>query len=98
MRVSIFAFVVAACVALAPVAASAQQIVMVRPPRAHMEQRGPRPGPNHQWVPGFQEWRGNRHQWNPGRWEQPPQAGAHWGPPVWAHHGRGWMFTPGRWR
>src|SRR5262245_41253970 len=65
---------VAGLAALAP----AQVEIQVRPPRAMADHRGPRPGRDYVWVPGYQRWSGNAYVWTPGRWDRPPRPHQRW--------------------
>jgi hypothetical protein len=79
-------------------AAVAEVVVRIAPPRAVIETRGPRPGPNHVWIGGYHRWDGNAYAWTPGRWEQPPRPRARWVEHRWVHRRGGYVFVEGRWR
>ncbi len=79
-------------------AQAADVIINVRPPKAIVEERGPRPGAEHVWVGGYQRWDGHAYAWEKGRWEKPPHAHAVWVAPKYTHHGNGYVFTEGHWR
>jgi hypothetical protein len=85
-------------VGLAMSSYAAEVIVRVAPPRAVVEHRIARPGPNYIWTPGYQRWDGRAYVWAPGVWVVPPRHHAHWVHPYWAHRGGGWVFVDGRWR
>jgi hypothetical protein len=80
------------------VALAADVVINVRPPKAVVEERGPRPDKEHVWVNGYQRWDGHGYAWEKGRWEKPPHAHASWVAPKYTHHGNGYVFTEGHWR
>ena len=49
------------------------------------------------WVPGYYEWRGERHVWVTGHWIR-ERRGFHWVPAHWDHRGDRWHFEPGHWQ
>lgn len=84
---------------LAPVAASAQQVLTnMAPPAPIVENQPAAPGPNHTWVGGYWSWNGNQYGWTAGHWEPTPAAAQGWEAPQWEHEGQGYRFRPGRWR
>lgn len=62
-----------------------EEVVMVRPSRAHI------------WVSGYWRLENHRHFWVAGRWELPPRGCREWSSPRWEHRPRGYVFVPGRW-
>ena len=48
------------------------------------------------WLGGYWGWNGGRHQWVPGRWEQ-PRPGYAWRPYAWAQQGGRWHLHAGGW-
>ena len=84
--------------ALAFSAAAADIVVRIGPPRVVVERRAPAPSRQHVWVSGYQRWDGNRYDWSPGRWEQPPRPRAHWVAHRWVHQRGGWVLVEGHWR
>jgi hypothetical protein len=56
------------------------------------------PGPGYVWIDGYQDWRGRRYAWVPGRWARPPYARARWVAPHWQHRGRDRVWVRGQWR
>jgi hypothetical protein len=59
---------------------------------------GVAPGPGYVWLDGYQDWRGSRYAWVPGRWVRPPRPRAVWVAPHWDRHGRNQVWMRGRWR
>ena len=84
--------------ALAFQAPAADVYIRVGPPHEVREQRGPRPGRDHVWIPGYYRWDGNRHVWVSGRWELPPRPHARWERHRWVHRHEGWVLVEGHWR
>jgi hypothetical protein len=99
MVISLRASLVAFGLMLAPMAASAQQTVIVNapPPPPRAEMTPPSPGPGFVWVAGFWSWNGTRHDWTSGHWERPPQPAQAWEAPRWESEGGRYRFRPGRW-
>lgn len=100
MAISFRASFVAVGLLLAPLAANAQQTVVVTnlpPPAIRAETPSPSPGPGFSWVAGFWAWNGTAYNWTAGHWERPPQAGHTWEAPRWEHEGNRYRFQPGRW-
>jgi hypothetical protein len=77
---------------------AAEVVVRVAPPRAMVEHRPVRPGPNYVWINGYHRWDGNAYRWEGGRWEMPPRHHAVWVAPRWEHRHGGYVFVEGRWR
>ena len=73
-------------------------VVRIAPPHAIAEHRGPSPGRDHVWIPGYHNWDGNRHVWVAGRWERPPHSNARWEAHRWVRRGDGWVLVEGHWR
>jgi hypothetical protein len=86
----------------APAAApAAQQDAIVAtepPPPPQREMILERPSPVAVWIPGYWSWRGNRHVWIGGHWEQPPRERAVWVAPRWEQRGNGYVLIQGFWR
>jgi hypothetical protein len=59
---------------------------------------GVAPGPGYVWINGYQDWRGNRYVWVPGRWVRPPRANAVWVPGRFTTRGRSQVWVGGYWR
>ena len=57
-----------------------------------------RPSRDHVWVPGFWEWRHDRHYWVAGHWERPPHGMHEWVEPRWEHRDHNYVFIRGFWR
>ena len=99
MNLRWLAIVLAVLIGLTATYADAQGIVVqIRPPHSVAQSRGHAPGPNYVWIPGYQNWSGNRYVWVPGRWEIPPRRHARWEPYRWDKRGHGWVLREGRWR
>lgn len=83
----------------APAAApAAQQDAIVAtepPPPPQREMILERPSPVAVWIPGYWSWRGNRHVWIGGHWEQPPRERAVWVAPRWEQRGNGYVLIQG---
>ncbi len=77
--------------------ASRPEEITVAPPPTPREVRPEAPSPDHEWVPGYWRWNGERYLWSAGRWERPPRPGQHWVQPQWMRHGGDWIFVPGLW-
>ena len=67
------------------------------PPPVRYERRGPMPGPGYAWVDGYWNLDRGRYVWVPGRWQQPPYAGAYWSHPHYDHYNDGWHYHDGHW-
>jgi len=67
------------------------------PPRPRWEQQPHRPGPNHVWIQGYWDRRGNQWAWAPGRWEEPAQRDSYWIRPQYRNEGGAYRYEPGRW-
>jgi hypothetical protein len=83
----------------APLPASArtdtQVMINVGPPPLRTEViPGPRPG--YAWVPGYWDWRGNRHVWVNGSWVR-ERPGYHYSRPGWVSHDGRWFLQRGGW-
>jgi hypothetical protein len=101
MAISLRASLVAFGLALAPMAASAQQTVVVTnlpPPAPMAETPTASPGQGFAWVAGFWNWNGTQYAWSPGHWERPPQPAQSWQAPQWEREGNRFRFRQGRWQ
>jgi hypothetical protein len=67
------------------------------PPPLRYERRSPTPGPGYSWVDGYWGIHSGRYVWVPGRWQQPPYAGAYWSHPHYDHYQDGWHYHEGHW-
>lgn len=67
------------------------------PPSPRYERRGYAPGPGYTWVGGYWAPNGRHYRWVPGRWDQPPYAGARWNHPHYVHVKQGWQLQEGHW-
>lgn len=100
MTISLRASLVAFGLMLAPMAASAQQTVVVTnlpPPAPMAETPTASPGPGFAWVAGFWNWNGTQYAWTSGHWERPPQPAQSWEAPRWEREGGRYRFRQGRW-
>ena len=70
---------------------AAEVVVRAAPPRAIVEHRGVRPGPDHVWIGGYHGWDENANAWQAGHWEAPPRPHAVWVAPLY-HIGVTGMF------
>lgn len=77
---------------------AAEIVVRVGPPRSVWQNRGPRPNRDSIWIPGYQNWDGQRHVWVVGRWDRPPQPRGRWEAHHWVRRNGGWVLIEGRWR
>jgi hypothetical protein len=69
----------------------------VAPPAPYYEAQPALPFVGAIWIPGFWNWTGGRHVWQPGRYEQ-PRAGYRYQPYQWAPAQRGgWALRGGGW-
>src|SRR5580765_8359891 len=83
--------IAAAFGAFLTVAASADVVVRVAPPRPVPERRVPAPGRGYIWTPGYHRWDGRAYVWAPGAWVMPPHPRAHWVPARWVHRHHEWV-------
>ncbi len=74
-----------------------QIVVMTAPPSPRYEVVYSRPGPGYVWINGYWAWRGNRHVWIAGHYEQPPRGHRSWIEPRWERRGGNHIFIEGRW-
>jgi hypothetical protein len=69
------------------------------PPPPREETPPPPPASSsYTWVPGYWTVREGRQEWVPGRYENPPRAGATWVAPRWERRADGYVFIEGYWR
>jgi len=71
-------------------------VVDVAPPAPYAEVVPAIPYFGALWLGGYWGWNGGRHQWVPGRWEQ-PRPGYAWRPYAWAQQGGRWHLHAGGW-
>jgi hypothetical protein len=74
-----------------------QVVIMAAPPPPRHEVVYGRPGPGYVWVGGYWAWRGGRHVWIAGHYEQPPRGQRVWVEPRWERRGGSHIFIEGRW-
>ncbi len=70
-------------------------LIGVAPPRARYERR-PSARSGYVWVPGYWDWRGNRHEWVSGTWI-PGRPGYTYSQPRWMQQDGQWYMEQGRW-
>lgn len=63
------------------------------PPAPRVYRVPPQPGPDYQWIEGYQYLQGGQYRWHDGYWSRPPFAGAYWVAP---YYNRGEYFA-GHW-
>jgi hypothetical protein len=63
------------------------------PPPERAYRVPPQPGPDYEWVEGYQYPDGGRYKWHDGYWTRPPYQGAYWVQP---YHSGG-RYYAGRW-
>jgi hypothetical protein len=57
----------------------------------------PAPGPDYEWIGGYQRWNGHGYGWEKGHYEHRPHSGARWQQAHWEQHGRQHVWVEGRW-
>ena len=70
-------------------------MIRVAPPPPRYE-REPRARRGYVWVPGYWNWRGNRHEWVRGSWMR-ERPGYVYAQPSWRQRDGQWYFDQGRW-
>lgn len=78
-----------------PAAADVDLVVKIAPPVPRIEPV-PAPRVGFVWVPGFWDWRGNRHVWVAGTWER-ERPGYVYARPAWVQRGGEWHLVRGGW-
>ncbi len=74
----------------------AEIVVDVAPPAPYVEVVPVIPFAGAIWIGGYWGWYGGRHQWVPGRWDQ-PRPGYGWRPHAWVQQGGRWYLHGGGW-
>jgi hypothetical protein len=69
--------------------------VQLAPPAPRFE-RVPAPRRGYVWVPGYWDWRGQRHFWVGGTWVK-QRYGFNYQPHRWVERNGGWYLDRGRW-
>ena len=95
MRKTIIAALLASSAAVFTLPAAAEVYVNIAPPAPRYEVV-PAPRHGYVWVPGYWDWRGNRHVWLRGHWER-ERHGYYWHPNRWVEHDGRWVLERGRW-
>jgi hypothetical protein len=75
--------------------AAAEIYVNIAPPAPRYEVV-PAPRVGYVWIPGYYDWRGNRHVWTRGRWER-ERHGYYYHPTRWTERDGRWALEKGRW-
>jgi hypothetical protein len=81
----------------APAFAQVRVYIGGAPPPLRYERRPPPPGQGFLWTDGYWGNNGRNYNWVPGRWQQPPYAGAYYTHPHYDHYDRGWQMHEGHW-
>jgi hypothetical protein len=76
--------------------AAAAVYVTVAPPAPRYEV-APQPRRGYTWVPGYWDWRGNRHIWVSGHWVR-ERHGYHYSQSRWVERDGRWYMERGAWR
>jgi WXXGXW repeat (2 copies) len=63
------------------------------PPAPRAYRVPPQPGPDYEWIEGYQFLQGGQYKWHDGYWSRPPYAGAYWVAP---YYDNGQYFA-GQW-
>ena len=71
-------------------------VVDIAPPAPYVEVVPVIPYAGAVWIGGYWGWRGGRHAWVSGRWDQ-PRAGYGWRPHAWVQLGSRWHLHAGGW-
>nr|WP_242468319.1 YXWGXW repeat-containing protein [Burkholderia plantarii] len=84
--------------AVAPLAASAEEVVIVAPsaPPAPRYEVVPAARVGYVWDRGHWDWRRGHYVWVAGHW-QAERVGLHWVPGHWAPRGPNWVWVRGHW-
>ena len=77
------------------VAARDGDLIRIAPPKPRYE-RTPRARPGYVWVPGYWNWRGQRHEWVAGSWMR-ARPGYVYAQPRWIERDGRWLMEQGRW-
>jgi YXWGXW repeat-containing protein len=78
-----------------PAAADVGFYIDLAPPAPRYEVV-PAPRAGMAWIPGYWDWRGNRHVWVRGHWQR-ERHGMHWHPNRWEQRDGRWYLERGRW-
>ena len=92
-------YIVAAALAIAPVASFAGVIISVgiAPPPLPVYVQPICPGDGYLWNPGYWAYGDAGYYWVPGVWVRPPQVGVLWTPGYWGWGGSAFIFHAGYW-
>ena len=95
MKKLILAALLASSAATFSIPASAEIYVNIAPPAPRYEVV-PAPRAGYVWVPGYWDWRGNRHVWTRGHWER-ERHGFYYHPSRWIERDGRYVLERGRW-
>ena len=90
MKKLILAVLLGSSVAAFSLPAAAEIYVNIAPPAPRYEVV-PAPRVGYVWIPGYYDWRGNRHVWTRGRWER-ERHGYHYHPTRWTERDGRWAL------
>jgi YXWGXW repeat-containing protein len=93
----LWAALATASIGVMPLPASADigLFIDIAPPAPRYEVV-PAPRAGFVWMPGYWDWRGNRHVWTRGHWER-ERHGYYWHPNRWEQREGRWVLERGRW-
>ncbi len=95
MKKLVIAALLASSATVFSLPASAEIYVNIAPPAARYEVV-PAPRVGYVWVPGYWDWRGNKHIWARGHWER-ERHGFYYHPHRWVERDGRWALEKGRW-
>ena len=95
MKKTLIAVMLASSSAVFALPAAAEIYVNIAPPAPRYEVV-PAPRAGYVWVPGYWDWRGNRHVWMRGHWER-ERHGYYWHPNRWIERDGHYVLEKGRW-
>lgn len=95
MKKTLIAALLASSAAVFSLPAAAEIYVNIAPPAPRYEVV-PAPRHGYVWVPGYWDWRGNRHVWMKGHWER-ERHGYYWHPNRWIERDGHYVLERGRW-
>lgn len=90
------AIVASTFAAIAPAAQAGVDVFINIPPPPLRHEVMPAPRGGYLWVPGYWDWRGNRHVWAKGHWER-ARTGYYYHQPRWVENNGRWVQERGRW-
>jgi hypothetical protein len=78
------------------VPATSAEIIVRRAPPPMRDEAAPPPRRGHVWVPGYWDWRGNRHVWVNGTFVR-ERRGYVYRQPTWQERDGRWVYSRGGW-